>query len=420
MTTIIRIAWRNLIRNRRRTIFVMAALVVGMSAITAFRSFLNAMHYAQMENQLKGRYGFLQVHKKGFLANVLANPLQFNFADTPDLREKILAVRGITAIAPRIDFSAMYSGPEQDKHPARTAFFAITAMDPKAEARVSPRIMDNIRVGRMLSDLNARELVLNLELAEGLGASVVQDGSLSDESLWPVVLTNDIDGSMNGEISLVVGHLAPTMPGDNRYGLMTLGTAQRLLRLEGRVTEYAIGATDLKEVPRIQRELEVVLGPEFEVQRWDQVAPLLKQLLELTSSLFNIITAVFMTIVLLGLVNVMLMNVLERVREIGTMMAVGTRRATILWLFLIEGGTIGFFGGLVGLAVGCIVVLVLNRQGFSIAPPGNDIPLLLRPFVTPAFLLGMEAFSVTGAVLASLWPAMKASRLNPVEALSQP
>ncbi|MBS1153940.1 MAG: Cell division protein FtsX, partial [Myxococcaceae bacterium] len=129
------------------------------------------------------------------------------------------------------------------------------------------------------------------------------------------------------------------------------------------------------------------------------------------------ISGVFLSVVLLGIVNAMLMSVLERTREIGTMLAVGMRRRKIVGLFLAEGLVIGLIGGLLGVAIGLLVVTWLHHVGLPLPAPGATAPSIIRPFVSNRFLISAAIGTPLGAALASLWPAWRASRLRPVEAL---
>jgi putative ABC transport system permease protein len=114
----------------------------------------------------------------------------------------------------------------------------------------------------------------------------------------------------------------------------------------------------------------------------------------------------------------MFMNVLERVREIGTMMALGIRRGNILALFVMEGAFLGALGAFLGLLLGFIIVSVAARFGIRIPAPGSSIKFVLYPFLTPSFIIQSFVLTSLGAAAVSFWPAYRASRMRPVEALA--
>jgi putative ABC transport system permease protein len=231
------------------------------------------------------------------------------------------------------------------------------------------------------------------------------------------LLAADKDSALNGE-NVVMGGTFPTFsPGDKRIGLVPLTVAQRLLRMEGRVTEYAIAVEPQERAGEVRDAIAATIGPDYEVHTWDQLFPFIKTLTGTQDFIFNVVSGIILAVVLLGIVNAMLMTVLERTREIGTMLAVGMRRRQIIALFLAEGLIIGALGGTLGLILGNAIVLTLHQVGIPLPAPGATVPSIIRPFVTLQFVVMAIIGTPLGAALATLWPAWRASRLRPVEAL---
>jgi len=121
-------------------------------------------------------------------------------------------------------------------------------------------------------------------------------------------------------------------------------------------------------------------------------------------------------IVLISIMNVMIMAVYERIREIGTIAAIGTPPGTIRSLFLIEGLCLGLFGTVVGNAVGTVIVMIVNASNITFSF-SRQSGLVLKASVIPSDLLGVSLIVVAVSVLASLYPAVKASRMEPIDAL---
>jgi putative ABC transport system permease protein len=426
---LLKLAVRNLKRNRRRTAITLVAMVVGVSVMVFLRGFINGQQEVILENIVKGRIGGVQVHKTGYVKNVLTSPLQIDMPDTPQLRAKISDVPHVVAVAPRIEFGAMISTPDKKPQPedgselpeadrGKTSFFMATAIDPQAEAKVTPRRHGLVNVGRVFPDAETHELVLNADFAVGLEVQLHQEGTMLPPIEQQIALLSaDRDGALNGE-NVVLGGTFPTFsPGDKRVGLVPLGLAQRVLRMEGRVTEYGVAVDELKNVDGVRDALKEKLGPEYEVHSWAELFPFVKTLTGTQDFVFAIISAVFLTVVLLGIVNAMLMSVLERTREIGTMLAVGMRRRQIVLLFLTEGVVIGAVGAALGLLVGWAAVLYWHHHGIALPAPGATVDSIVRPTVSTRFIIGALFGTPAGAALATLWPAWRASLLRPVEAL---
>ncbi|MBL8953038.1 MAG: ABC transporter permease [Myxococcaceae bacterium] len=427
---LLKLAVRNLRRNRRRTAITLAAMVIGITGMTALRGFINGQRETMVENVVRGRIGALQVHHKGYVQNVLTSPLQLDMADTPELRKKLADTPHVIAVSPRIEFGAMVSTPDKQPPPedgsmlpeadqGKTSFFIATAVEPENEAKVTPRRTNLVKVGHMPASPEAPELVLNADFALGLDAKLHEAGApLPPIEQQLALLAGDRDGALNGENVVLGGTFPSFSPGDKRVGLVPLVIAQRVLRMEGRVTEYGIAVDALSEVDGVKDALQAKLGPDYEVHTWSELFPFIKSLNGTQDFIFSIISAVFLAVVLLGILNAMLMTVLERTREIGTMLAVGMRRRQIIRLFMLEGAVIGTAGVMLGLAVGLALVTWFNHHGIPLPAPGATVDSIVRPYVTSRFIAGIFAGTPLGAALATLWPAWRASRLRPVEALA--
>lgn len=429
MLKLLKLAARNLRRNRRRTAISLVALILGVTVMVGLRGFINGMQEMITANLVHGQLGSIQVHRTGYLDNVLSSPLTLDMADNDELRRKMKAVPGVAEVAPRIQFAGLLTTPDKvlpegdirelrDDEKGQSAVFIATGIDPALESAVVPRRAAWLS-GEMFKSADADEVVLNADFAAGLKIRVTpREGRPSDVNEWPGLLTSDRDGLQNGANVTVSGLLASAVPGDKKYGFVPLKTAQTVLRMEGRVTEYALSITPGAEVDAVKRELQTVLGADYDVKTWVELVPFIRDLMGTQDKIFGIVTNIFLFIVLLGVVNAMLMSVLERVREIGTMLAVGTRRRQILTLFLFEGAVLGAVGGLIGVLLGMLIVAVMSSKGIPLPAPGSTVTNLVRPFVSSAFLVRSLLFATLGAALASLYPAWRASRLRPVEALA--
>lgn len=431
MLQLLKLAARNLRRNRRRTLITLAALIFGVMVMVSLRGFINGMQNMIIENLVYGQAGAIQIHKAGYFENVLSSPLTLDMEDTPEVRQKILSVKGVTALAPRVQFGAMLSTPDKplpegetrelrEDEKGKTSFFLATGIDPDAEQKVVPKRTTWLKHGgQMFASASDDQLVLNADFAKGMDAKVIQKSSRpEDVAQWPALLAADRDGSLNGANVTVSGELLSVIPGDRKYGFVPLKTAQSVLHMENRVTEYALGVDPKADLGKVKSELQAALGPAYDVKTWDEILPFIKELTGTQDKVFGIITNIFLFVVLLGIVNAMLMSVLERVREIGTMLAVGMRRRQITLLFLFEGAVLGILGGAIGVLFGALIVTALNHKGVPLPAPGATTESIVRPFVPMLYLVRTLLFATVGASLAALWPAWRASRLRPVEALA--
>lgn len=432
MAEVLKLAVRNLRRNRRRTVITLVALVLGVGAMVAIKGFMIGQRRQILENQQRGAHGALQVHKKGYLANVLGSPLTLDFADTPELRAKIAAVPHVRALSPRIEFGAQISTPDKKPLPedgselpeadrGQTSFLLFTAIDPVLEKTITPKRWEWVEAarGKMFASASDELVLLNDDFAHGIDVPLWDDATPKppiEQQL--AVLAPDRDSSLNGVNVLMVGTIGSATPNDRRMGLIAIGTAQNLLRMEGRVTEYGIDVDPKAKLEDVRDAVQAALGPEFEANTWEERVPFVKDIVGTQDVIFNVVSTIFLFVVLLGVVNAMLMSVLERVREIGTMLAVGMKRRQIVRLFIAEGVLLGLVGGTLGAVLGFLWVSYMNAKGISIPSPGAKVPSILRPDVEVLFVLRAILQATGGAAIAALWPAWRASLLRPVEALA--
>jgi len=192
---------------------------------------------------------------------------------------------------------------------------------------------------------------------------------------------------------------------------------------EPEVSEVAIRIKDFSQETAFTRKLEGLLGGEvnqkgqsiFDVHSWEKLSPFynIARMIDVMSIFVKVM---LIAVVLISIMNVMIMAVYERVREIGTIAAIGTLPRKILSMFVIEGFSLGALGVIIGNVIGLAVILVLNIIGITF-DFGRQKGLILKATIAPVDVLIISGIVILIAVLASLQPAFKASRMEPIKAL---
>ena len=407
MNPLLSMAFRNVLRNRRRTLITLAAVTIGVAAVGTIRGVLNGLQHSIVMGSIEGTLGAIQVHRAGYLANVMSTPLSLDFEADEALLAKIRAVPGVKAIAPRIQFagSLTLTATEGAESP-EALFFGALAVDPVLEPKVCPQRSKFFTEGTVLDD---KHVVLGDALAAAFGAKNESEA---------ILLAPDRDGSLNGELAQVGGSMRAIMPGEMKIAVVPLSLAQRLLRMEGRVTELALAVDDISRVPEVVDQLRTALGPTFEVHSWEAMAPERKTIMGIQNAISAVVSGVFVMLMLLGVANTMLMSVLERTREVGTMMAVGLTRGSVMTLFLMEALVLGALGAAGGFLLMNLIIFGLASKGIHFMPPSATMAIEVIPFLTAKFTAAVLFIAMGGAVLFALYPAFRASRLRPVQALA--
>jgi putative ABC transport system permease protein len=306
-------------------------------------------------------------------------------------------------VAPRIKFDGMVSNGSE------STMFMATAIDPEVESQVCPKRKTRVSAGSQpLLPGREGDILIGKTLAESLGAE--KGATLVMQAAGPHASTNALDVEVSGFLPTL------NITESKRMATVRMKFAQDLLRMKGQVTEYVVGVQDLTQAATVAARLQKALGDEYQVTTWADIDPATKTRADSTGYVLIFVGLVLFLLVATGIVNTMLMSVYERVREIGTMLALGVRRWQITMLFLWEAGALGLFSAALGSGLGYAVVRGLAQKGVAIKPPGGDI-IVVIPSVDARFILTVIGFSLVGAVLSALYPAWKAARLQPVDAL---
>ena len=396
------LALRNLGRNKRRTLVTGLTIAFGVFAIVFLQSFVNALLRNIVEVSVESKVGALQVFKAGYLGS--DDPLKMTFADTPELMAQIRAVPGVEAVAPRLDFDGMLSNGSEG------TMFTATAIDPAREYTVCPRRAAYLAKGsKPLGPNNVEEAIL-------VGRTLV-DSLEAKEGSSLVMQAAGAHGGVNALDVTVQGLLHTTHPSESkRTTTVTLAFAQKLLRMPGRISHYVVGVKNVDRLDEVATRLRTTLGPGFQVTTWRDLDTTNAGRAKIMRGLMFMVTGILFLLVLTGVVNTMLMSVYERIREIGTMLAVGVRRRQIRLLFVCEATFMALASAWVGTILGALVVHLIGRGGLTLALGPNE-PVTYYPAVSVGFLATVVLLTVLGALAAALYPAWKGSRLRPVEAL---
>jgi putative ABC transport system permease protein len=298
---------------------------------------------------------------------------------------------------------------------SETTNVRLTGVDPERELATVPMLVDRVIQGEAEGLLEKGEIVVPELIARGLKVKVGDT---------VVLVATNKDGSVNGQPFVIRSVLEGISGPGGRDGLIHIDDARSLLRLSGdEVSEIAIRLSGMEQVGEVLAALDSRLGsrendngrPVFEVHSWESLSPFfnIARMIDLMTLFIKIM---LVAIVLVSIMNVMIMAVYERINEIGTIAAIGTVPGRILSLFVAEGFLLGVFGTVIGvvLSVAGVVVMNVTRVSFDF---GRQKGLELAPTMQVQDVLLVMGIVIIIAVLASLQPAWKASRMDPITAL---
>jgi ABC-type lipoprotein release transport system permease subunit len=406
-------AWRNVWRNWRRTVIAVIAIALGLAFILVFDGMLGGINEALYGNTVKLQGGHVQVHAPGFREKANRLPL-LPLVNRGAAAEAALAQPEVVAVAQRIETGGMVSSREG------TMAVVITGIQPEQEVPSVSLVAENVVQGRYLQGNDEDVLLIGKGLAERLevtvGDRVTLVGRATHEQMRRRTMT------IVGIYDLGIGEL------EERMVYVSLLEAQTLFDLRDQATEVGIYLEEVGQEPPVVERLQAAV-PGYEVDAWDTLDPTTKEMMELEDQIMGMFGLVILLIAGVGILNLMLMAVFERTREIGVLGAMGMKRWETMVLFLLEGVLIGLLGALVGSLLGGAISAYFGRVGLDFmalyggAEIGEFSDLIGMLGDRLYFRIGLGVLverALTVAViaaLASLYPAWQASRREPAEAL---
>ncbi len=400
------LGWRNLLRQRRRTLLMGSVVAFGFAAFALAGGFIAQSFEGLKEGTIR-TIGHLQAVDRRAVKGTEQATLEFGMKDAARARAVAAADPAVEAVLPRIEFVGLAT------NGTRTVPFLGLGVDPVPEGSVS-RARELVVAGRYLSSPDSEDVVLGTGLASALGAKTGDRITLM--ATTPEGSLNAVDGIVTGLVDVLIKEL------NDRYLAGGLGLVARLLETPETVSKLVIflrpDADEAAVAARLERALNGA-GYAVAVRRWEDLAVFYGQVRLLYVGIFGFVGTVLIVIVILSAAIVMTMSVTERTREIGTLRAIGTRPSRIRAMFLAEGVLLAVAGCLVGALISLAVRAILNASGLILPPPPgatHGLPLNVRLFPL-AYAAGLATMVVT-MVAASWLPALRASRAPIVEALA--
>lgn len=411
MLKVLRLSARNLLRYKRRTLLTGLLITVGVVAVLLFGALAGSFRTLMIDSITDSMLGHIQIHRRGYVSSIENLPLTLNLdAGQTERVEQILRdMDAVKAYSLRVKLGGNLSNFKE------TTNIRLNGIDPDREDRTCPGLRDRILEGEAADTLvKPGHMLLPQLLARGMDIGVGET---------VVLVAANRDGSVNGITVIVQGILESVTGPGGRDGYLHIDDARDLLRMEEpEISEIVLRLENRRHLNRVAKTLRTELAahrdgrdrPLYEVHTWDQLSPF-SNIARMIDVLALAINVVLISIVLISVMNVMIMAVYERVREIGTLSALGTPARRILGLFLGEGVLLGLLGAALGTVLSLMAVGLLNVYPMRFAF-GRQV-LELEPQIDVLQIGVVFGLVLAVSLLATLQPARKASRMNPVDAL---
>jgi putative ABC transport system permease protein len=462
---LVKFAFRNILRNARRSLMTTSAIAVGVAALVLFGEFVGNV-ITGLQTQTVRRYGHLTVFRTGYFNFGAGNPGAYgisNYAGVIKLikDDPVLAPR-IRIVTPNVMLFGIAGNFEVDASKTFMGMGVVPSDRDRMRSWDEYRLLDGqVPDDSGLRDDDETRGVIGVGLARVLGlceslkladcparprpeGETIQDRAGPTTAVLELAQRDRDAGPASGSTGPRLDLLAATTGGapnvlslyvgkaeqqgvkelDDNFVAMHFSLAQKLLygRGEPKAVGIVLQLQRTEDMPAVRARLDTLLkerGLDLEVRDFAELQPFYKQVIGMFGAIFSFLAVIMGVIVLFTVVNTMSMSVMERTSEIGTARAMGLRRAGIRRQFLIEGWMLGAIGATIGLALGALLAFLINHAGLTWTPPNQASPIPLRVLTSGVGLLNLGVWIglVLMSTFAALVPANRAARLPVVDAL---
>lgn len=409
MTFFLRMAIRNLRRNFRRSLITVSSISLGLALIFWMQAVLEGQSYNVISAITSAHLGHLQIQRKDFALN--RQPDQFFLPSLAgDYASKLPPG---SSTSDRIYLPVLLSTSDG------TTLVQLEGVDPERERKTST-LADIIVEGEFLKpetgDCESRQLVISKMTAKSLGVGLGNK---------MVLMTQATDGTLGNELLRVVGlYETGAVEFDRSIALTTRQCAQKIAVMNG-IHEIAILLPNNDQTLKLQEEIAKILDPTLQITNWGEALPRMRTVLRYNASMLVMVSIMTFIVMTLGILNTILVSVVERTREFGLMTSLGTKSSVVIFLVLTETLMTGAISVGVGTFLGWAAVFYHQINGFDASIFLGNTPMVgmfkLSPIAKPILnftdYFKLVAASFSFVTIAGLYPAMKAARMKPIEAM---
>ncbi|MCP5064378.1 MAG: ABC transporter permease [Ignavibacteriae bacterium] len=406
------IAWKNVWRNKLRSLIVIISITVGLLGGLFYLAFSNGMVQFQIGASIKTEVSNIQIHNPKYLTN---DEITYTIINPEEKLSKILAIDEVEAVASRIKSMAMVSSANSGTG------VTINGINIESEKNISD-LYTKIISGSYFNTKLRNPIVIGNKLAEKLKVKVKSK---------IVITIQDIDGNITYGAFKVAGIYKThnTMFDQVNVFVLEKDLASLISFEENQTTEIAILTKHNDFTVKVSEQIKSIFSEEIKneqivVRSWTEINPILKMLNEMTIQFTMIFVIIILVALSFGIINTMLMAIMERVREIGMLMAIGMSKARVFFMIMLETIFLSITGGALGLFISWIIISITNKTGIDLSSVADGLNAIgyssfVRPELGLFFYFFIGSMVIITAIFASILPARKALKLKPSEAIRQ-
>jgi putative ABC transport system permease protein len=399
------ISWRNVWRNKLRSIVIILAISAGLTGGIFTVALYNGLTDQKLRTAIDTQTAHLQVHAKGFQQN---KDIRLYLEEDQQITAAIEKLPSLEAFAPRLVVTAMAATSN-----ANTGV-QLNGVMPDNEKAVST-IYQSIQEGTYFGEEKKNQVVISSRTAKRLKVGL--NGKI-------ILTLQDIHGDIVGAAFRVSGIFKTSHSMFDEANIFARkADVERILSMPDKANEIAIRLTDIETVPAAQQALqEQFSAGQTDIKSWREIQPELAYINDAAWQINYLILIIILLALAFGILNTMLMAIFERMKEIGVLMAVGMSKARIFVMIILETVFLSLTGAAAGMVISAWLVYATGRSGIDLSMFAQGLEAvglstMIYPQLEPQFYVTLSFMVIIAALISSLYPAVKALRLKPVEAI---
>ncbi|VAX10590.1 hypothetical protein MNBD_GAMMA25-306 [hydrothermal vent metagenome] len=401
----LKFALRNIYKNRRRSAATILAVALGFCSISLFHGYTQETYDGVATSIIHGAgVGHLTIFKQGFSERGRLEPEKylFNEQEVSEIQNMVTSLPHVVLATPRLNVAGLVSNGKI------STIFLAQGVVPEDDAQLRGIFMaddggldsDTPSAVQMASDLAAI-----LELAPGDNAVIMGNTLLGMVNALDVDVRNIYNTGVDAT--------------NDKFIRMPLTHAQLFYDTQG-ADKLVVLLNDIQYIPMVKQQLQTLAvrkALDIEIKTWDELSAFYHQLKTMFDMIFLFIFIIVIIVAVMSVINTMSMTVIERIREIGTLRAIGVRRAGIKWLFSVEGGVLGMIGSMVGIIMTLLVHYLIKAMALTFTPPSSTAVVTLNVQLDMGFMLVLSLLLILLALLSAFFPAKRAASSAIVDTL---
>lgn len=397
---LLKIAWRNIWRNTTRSVVVITAIALGLLAGVFASAFTQGMMKQKIETVIKSEMSDFQFHQPEFTDEFLA---KLYIENGEEIRAEVNTEEAVIGSSGRLISMGMVGSAKQN------GSIKIVGVVPDDEAAVTG-LNEQVIEGAYFEGVKRNPILISEATAEKFRVKIRSK----------LILTiQDVDGEIIAGAFRVVGIFkTDNVMFDKANIYVQQADLRNLIKIENGLHEIAVSLNDHDLAEQMATKYQEA-HPDLLVEPWLDLATGMRMMVDMIDVYIYYIVGIILIALLFSILNTMLMAVLERIREIGMLMAVGMTKGKVFLMIMLETLILTMIGGPLGLLISWGFVTHYGSAGIDLGGAYDDVGFssIVYPFLDSQSYLEVTYMVVIMAIVAAIYPAIKALNLNPVEAI---